>query len=132
MASPFELLDLAGTASVFERAVTNGEHYYSIQLLSTQSSGTAQIKGGITISNARRYSDYEGPIDTLIAIGGEAAVSQQPPEVLKWLRERAAHTRREASVCAGVFILAGTGLLEGAVSLPSTAHNRHTHCCHQL
>lgn len=113
VASPFELLDLAGPASVFERATANGERYYSIQILSTQSSATAQTKSGITISNACRYSDYEGPIDTLIAIGGEAAVTRQPPEVLRWLRERAAHTRRVASVCTGAFILAGTGLLDG-------------------
>lgn len=113
VASPFELLDLAGPVSVFERATVNGKRYYSIQILSVQSSGTAETKGGITIGNVRRYSDYEGPIDTLIAVGGEAAVAEQPQEILKWLRKRAAHTRRVASVCTGAFILAGTGLLDG-------------------
>jgi transcriptional regulator GlxA family with amidase domain len=53
------------------------------------------------------------PIDTLIAIGGEGAVAPHSPELSKWLRERAAHTRRLASICTGAFLLASAGLLDG-------------------
>jgi transcriptional regulator GlxA family with amidase domain len=113
VASPFELLDLTGPASVFEIPTTKGKPYYSLQILSTQSGGSVRTNGGITVSNACKYSDYEGPIDTLITIGGEGAVGQQSPELLKWVRERASSTRRVASVCTGAFILAGTGLLDG-------------------
>ena len=59
VASPFEILDLTGPASVFERSTTNGERYYSIQILSTQSGGTVKTAGGMTISNACKYSDYQ-------------------------------------------------------------------------
>lgn len=113
VASPFEILDLTGPASVFERSTANGERYYSVQILSTQSGGTVKTAGGMTISNACKYSDYQGSIDTLIAIGGEGAVARQSPELPKWLRERAAYIRRIASVCTGAFILAGSGLLDG-------------------
>jgi hypothetical protein len=47
----------------------------------------------MSIGNARKYSDYAGPIDTLIAIGGDGAVAPQSPQLSKWLRERAAYTR---------------------------------------
>lgn len=87
--SPFEILDLTGPVSVFERAKTDGERYYSIQVLSTRSGGTVETAGGMSIGNACKYSDYAGPIDTLIAIGGDGAVTPQSEELAKWLQERA-------------------------------------------
>lgn len=113
VASPFEILDLTGPSSVFERSTVNGERYYSIQILSTGSGGTIETAGGMTISNACKYSDYAGSIDTLIAIGGDGAVAPQSPELYKWLRARAPYIRRIASICTGAFILAGAGLLDG-------------------
>jgi transcriptional regulator GlxA family with amidase domain len=113
VASPFEILDLTGPTSVFERAAVNGERYYSIKILSTESGGTITTAGGMTIGNAYKYSDYAGPIDTLIAIGGDGAVAPQSPELPKWLRESAPRIRRIASVCTGAFLLAGSGLLDG-------------------
>jgi transcriptional regulator GlxA family with amidase domain len=99
--------------SVFERGTVNGERYYSIQILSIQSGGTVTTAGGMTISNACKYSDYAGSIDTLIAIGGDGAVAEQSSELPKWLRERAPYIRRIASICTGAFLLAGAGLLDG-------------------
>ena len=113
IASPFDLLNFAGPATVFEIPVVDRKPYYSIQILSTQASDRVKTGGGITIANACTYSDYKGSIDTLIVTGGEAAVAPQPPDVLKWLRERAPYTRRVASVCTGAFLLAGSGLLDG-------------------
>lgn len=113
VASPFEILDLTGPASVFERSTANGERYYAIQILSTQPGGSVTTAGGMTVSNACKYSEYAGSIDTLIAIGGDGAVAQQSPELSTWLRERAPHTRRIASICTGAFLLAGSGLLDG-------------------
>ena len=42
--SPFEILDLTGPVSVFERATAKGERYYSIQILSTRSDGAVTGK----------------------------------------------------------------------------------------
>lgn len=113
VASPFEILDLTGPASVFERSIANGERYYSIQILSTQTGGTVNTAGGMTIANTCKYSDYVGSIDTLIAIGGDGAVAQQSSELPKWLRARAPYIRRIASICTGAFLLAEAGLLDG-------------------
>ena len=113
VASPFEILDLTGPSSVFERSKVNGERHYSIQILSTQSGGTVRTAGGMTVGNARKYSDYLGSIDTLIAIGGEGAVARQSPELPKWLQTRAPYIRRIASICTGAFLLAGAGLFDG-------------------
>jgi transcriptional regulator GlxA family with amidase domain len=111
--SPFEILDLTGPVSVFERATSNGERYYTIQILSTRSGGTVETAGGMSIGNACKFSDYVGPIDTLIAIGGDGAVAEQSPELPKWLQERAPYIRRIASICTGAFMLASAGLLDG-------------------
>jgi transcriptional regulator GlxA family with amidase domain len=67
----------------------------------------------MAIMNACKYSEYAGPIDTLIAIGGDAAVAPQSPDLQQWLRDRAPYIRRIASVCTGAFILASAGLLDG-------------------
>ena len=101
--SPFEILDLTGPVSVFERAAVNGERYYSIRILSTRSDGAVRTEGGMAIADTCKYSDYVGPIDTLIVSGGVGAVPPQSPELTKWLRERATRTRRVASTCTGAF-----------------------------
>ena len=86
VASSFEILDLTGPASVFDRATANGQRYYEIRVLSTESAGIVTTAGGMTISNACKYSEYAESIDTLIAIGGDGAVAQQSPELPIWLR----------------------------------------------
>jgi transcriptional regulator GlxA family with amidase domain len=67
----------------------------------------------MSIGNACKFSDYVGPIDTLIAIGGDGAVAEQSPELPRWLQERAPYIRRIASICTGAFMLASAGLLDG-------------------
>ncbi len=81
--SPFEILDLTGPVSVFERAMTNGERYYSVQILSTRSDGAVRTEGGMALGNSCKYSDYAGPIDTLIVSSGIGAVTPQPAELMK-------------------------------------------------
>src|ERR1700727_3462965 len=113
VASPFEVLDLTGPLSVFTYPTVKGKPYYAFQILSTHSGDTVRSRGNISIGDSRRFSEYDGPIDTLVAIGGEGAMEQQSPELLNWLRERSSRARRVASVCTGAFILAAAGLLDG-------------------
>jgi transcriptional regulator GlxA family with amidase domain len=111
--SPFELLDLTGPASVFQHSPNYEKPYYSVQILSAQPGDFVRANGGIFLGANYGFSDYQGPIDTLIVIGGEGAIGPQSPELLSWLRKRSLRARRVASVCTGAFILAATGLLDG-------------------
>ena len=113
VAPPFELLDLAGPASVFAYVEVKGKPCYSFRVLTTQENRFVESMGGLTIGNCCHYPEYAGPIDTLIAIGGDGAIADQPPELLQWIRKRSSHVRRVASVCTGAFVLAATGLLDG-------------------
>src|ERR1700752_1596737 len=87
--------------------------YYSLRILSATSGDTVTSMGGISIGTARRFSEYTGPIDTLIVVGGVGSVAHQSADLLNWLRKRASRIRRIASVCTGAFILAASGLLDG-------------------
>jgi transcriptional regulator GlxA family with amidase domain len=113
VASPFELLDLTGPASVFAYPMVRDRPYYLFQILSTTSGDTVQGMGGISVADTRRFTDYTGPIDTLIVVGGAGSVEHQPSDLLEWLRKSESRIRRIASVCTGAFILAASGLLDG-------------------
>jgi transcriptional regulator GlxA family with amidase domain len=111
--SPFELLDLTGPASVFQHSPNYEKSHYSVQILSAQPGDFVRANGGIFLGANCRFSEYHGRIDTLIVIGGEGAIEQQPSQLLDWLRKQSVHARRVASVCTGAFILAAAGLLDG-------------------
>jgi transcriptional regulator GlxA family with amidase domain len=113
IAPRFELLNLIGPLSVFSHPRNDGKPYYSVKLLSTQLPPDVNSTAGISLSPVTYYANHSGPIDTLIAVGGEGAVDEASPEVLQWLRKRAAHVNRLASVCTGAFLLAAAGLLDG-------------------
>jgi transcriptional regulator GlxA family with amidase domain len=113
VAPPFELLDLAGPASVFAYTSSRGKASYSLQILSVERGDSVASVGGLKIGDSQYFMDFAGPIDTLIVIGGEGAIDRQSPEFFRWLRKRSVNVRRVASVCTGAFVLAAAGLLVG-------------------
>jgi transcriptional regulator GlxA family with amidase domain len=113
VASPFELLDLTGPAAVFAYPTVKGRPHYSFQILSADSGDSVRSMGGISIAGSCKFSEYTGPIDTLIATGGLGSIEHQSSELLQWLRRRSSYVRRVASVCTGAFVLAAAGLLDG-------------------
>jgi transcriptional regulator GlxA family with amidase domain len=112
--SPGDLINLVAIASVFSYPRIEGKPAYAIQLLSAQSEREVRARQGLTVTPCIPYAEYTGPIDTLIVLGGdEAAYSTPSPDLIRWIRKRAAQARRLVSVCVGAFALAATGLLDG-------------------
>src|SRR5215470_1782578 len=81
-------------------------------------------ESGIVFSPARTIANAPA-LDTLIIPGG---VGLRRPETLRkvsdWVRSRAKHIRRIATVCTGTYGLAACGLLDGH---RVTTHWRHAH-----
>ena len=113
VASPFDLLNLVGFASVFSYPRIDGKPAYSIKILTADSEARVSSIGGIAVSNCIPISEYIGPIDTLVAISGESARTNLASGVTCWIRENAGRCRRIAGVGSGTFMLASSGLLDG-------------------
>ena len=110
-----QLLDVSGPLDVFAEAnVQAGRPCYRLLVVA----GTA---GPIrSSSSARLLPDHVigdagiGAIDTLLVAGSADAATIDPdPAAVDWVRRTVPATRRHGSVCAGAFLLAATGLLEG-------------------
>lgn len=124
VASPADIINLVGITSVFSYPKLGGKPAYVSKILSTDSRREVRTSDGLTISSCMPYSEYEGPIDTLVVIGGESAFSPPPVPVIEWIREKALQARRVVSVCTGAFVLAPTGVLDGK---RMTTHYHHAH-----
>jgi transcriptional regulator GlxA family with amidase domain len=114
-------LEVAGPAEAFrmtteklaEAGRTQSRHY-SVRLLSAVDTPTIHTTGGIAFIPHGFYRDYDEPIDTLLVIGGlDIWTGRDSPELLAWLRDRAAGARRYGAICTGAFVLAEAGLLDG-------------------
>ncbi|MEU1415218.1 GlxA family transcriptional regulator [Streptomyces sp. NPDC005731] len=107
-----QLLDVTGPLEVFAAANDQGACYR----LLTASCGGREV---VTTAGARLAADtvleeFTGTIDTLIIPGRSdwrRAVSDTP--LIAGISRLAGFSRRVASVCAGAFPLAATGLLDG-------------------
>ena len=97
-ASPADLINLAAVSSVFSYPEIGGKPVYVSKILSMNSSREVRGRDGITLGNCIPYTDYSGPIDTLVILGGESAFASPPAEIYRWIRERAAQARRIAAV----------------------------------
>jgi transcriptional regulator GlxA family with amidase domain len=68
-------------------------------------------------------ADTPSPLDTLIVAGGRSRLRGVGDEgLIHWLSTAARAARRTASVCAGAFLLAKAGLLDGRSATVSRAY----------
>lgn len=112
----FQLLDVAGPLQVFSTANEQMQRRGQAPpygLIIFAPGMTVRATAGLELATWP-LTKANIPIDTLIVAGGqgvmEAAASKR---LVAWVADRAAATRRVASVCTGAFLLAATGLLNG-------------------
>lgn len=114
----FELLDASGPASAFGIAnhvlADRGKRpFYAVEVIST-AGGLVQSSSGIAVET--RALRQMQPVDTFIVAGAEAESLEaviSDPTIRLWLPKYAQAAERFGSVCAGTFILAALGLVDG-------------------
>ena len=114
------LMSLGGPLDVFVRASAalsrtsqRKSPAYEVQLL-TDNETPLLTGSGLGLVGGRRWSEAREPIDTLLVFASSSVVrSRIDPELLAWIRVTAKQVRRIGSVCAGAFILAAAGILDG-------------------
>jgi transcriptional regulator GlxA family with amidase domain len=111
VASPFDLLDLLSLTTVFAHPKVDGKAAYLTKILSTSSEPTIRDASGFGSLHGVPFSEYGGPIDTLVVIGGNCPQCEISRDLIRWLQKESPRFRRIASVGLGTFLLASTGLL---------------------
>jgi transcriptional regulator GlxA family with amidase domain len=91
-----------------------GEKLYE-PILASPAGGEITCNSGVRLTGAVPLADLPDDLDTILVAGGDEAGlrSMGVSEVLGWLNDRAATTRRVGSVCSGAFVLAAAGMLDG-------------------
>jgi len=111
-------LDLTGPLEVFAGAQSAVERSgsgrgYRITVASPDGKPLRSSSGLGLVPDAA-FADVPAKIDTLVVAGGTGTrAAARDPELVAWVRDRAAGVRRVASVCTGAYVLAASGLLDG-------------------
>ena len=103
--------DLATPIEVFTRTrLVDGSTPYEVRICAA----TEEVDAGAFVLRAPWGLDALDTADTIILPGCVDPTVPVPEEVLDRLRRAAGRGTRLASICAGAFVLAATGLLDGA------------------
>jgi transcriptional regulator GlxA family with amidase domain len=116
----FELLDMAGPASVFDGtnyvlSQNQRSRFYVVDLVSTKG-GPVTSSSGVTVQSLRPGELARRTVDTILMVGAQRERQLQVlanPSLRRWLPKLVAKVPRFGSVCSGAFILAALGLLDG-------------------
>lgn len=109
-----ELLDIACVTSSLDVANRLGASPAYRVRVATPAGRAVTCNSGLTLASQHSLERLTGPLDTLIVSGGfghEAAAGN--PRIVGHVRRLASHSRRVASVCTGMSVLAAAGLLDG-------------------
>lgn len=110
-----QLLDVSGPLDVFAEANLQNKHPIYNLCIATSTEGNIRSSSGAQIvPDFIVGPETCEPVDTLLVAGYLNADIIQPDQIaVEWLKRVAPKTRRFGSVCAGAFLLAATGLLDG-------------------
>ena len=114
-----QALDVTGPYEVFAgaTALVLSRHHgatapYELHLVS-HGGGLVAAESGLPLGTAP-LAAADGPIDMLVVAGGFGVFdARRDTELVGWLRDAAARSRRLATVCTGTFLAAEAGLLDG-------------------
>lgn len=106
------LLDVAGPSEVFHEADA-GRRRYTVSLVAP-GVGSLRTSSGLRL-HADEDAERAGPYDTLLLPGADGRPLASPA-ALNAVRSLHLSSRRVASVCAGSFLLAEAGLLDGLIA----------------
>jgi transcriptional regulator GlxA family with amidase domain len=107
-----QLLDLTGPIEVFEAARQRGAAYRVV--VASPNGGDITAGSGTRLGADRSFAELPPVIDTLVVPGApdwRSIVADS--EIVGTVAAVARRSRRTASVCAGAFVLAAAGLLDG-------------------
>jgi transcriptional regulator GlxA family with amidase domain len=115
----FELLDMAGPASVFDGAnyvlsQSQKPRLYAVDLVSTKG-GPVKSSSGVSV-HSLRPGELARRVDTLLMVGAHREhllPVLTDPGLRAWLPKLVSRVPRFGSVCSGAFILAALGMLNG-------------------
>lgn len=113
------ILDVTGPLEVMTKTndYLSEKHkspWYHVHLISTDATTLVPTSSGMPVVCEGGLATIVYQIDTVIIAGRGAYSENAPLEILNWLKQIAKRGKtRIASVCAGAFILAETGLLNG-------------------
>lgn len=110
------ILDVAGPLEVFSKTADYIKNYipaikesYKTHVLSIQGKKIVTTSSGLPIVSEGGIKSIDYEIDTILVAGNTDA----PKEFLNWLNQHSKITRRVGSICAGAFVLASAGILDG-------------------
>jgi transcriptional regulator GlxA family with amidase domain len=115
------ILDVSGPLEVFSKAADYINSYfhksgnsYITHVLSTTRSKIVSTSSGLPIVCEGGVKSINYKVDTILVAGiPNAPENMVSREILNWLQEHAKSIRRVGSICAGAFILAEAGILNG-------------------
>ena len=114
------ILDVAGPFEVFSKTsdyvqLNNDKRYYTLHSLSMDDSLSVSSNSGMPIICEGGLASINYPIDKVLIAGRGSYTHGVPEKILQWLKDlhRDHPEVRIGSICAGAFILAEAGLLDG-------------------